>query len=66
MEWPRVVQQSEIQSRLIHDGVPVERAMMTASETRLLQLGDRYRIARSQGDVFLYAQGAGMFVTSDK
>ena len=64
MQWPEVVQQDQIQSRLINDGVPPERAMLVSSETARLQLGDRYRIARAEGDVFLYAQGAGMFITS--
>jgi hypothetical protein len=66
MQWPDVVQQDQIQSRLILDGIPVERAMKVSSETARLQLGDRYRIERTEGDVFLYAQGAGMFVTSGK
>jgi hypothetical protein len=66
MEWPQVVQLDEIQSRLINDGVPVERAMKITSELGTLRLGDRYRIERNQGDVFLYAQGGGMFVTSSE
>lgn len=64
MQWPEIVQQDQIQSRLIHDGVPVERAMKISSETARLQLGDRFRIERTEGELFLYAQGAGMFVTS--
>jgi hypothetical protein len=62
--WPEVIELGQIQSRLIHDGVPVERAMKVSSDAGLLQLGDRYRIEREQGDVYLYAQGGGMFVTS--
>lgn len=64
--WPEIVQLNEIQSRLINDQVPVERAMKITSELGTLQLGDRYRIERAQGDVFLYAQGGGMFVTSSQ
>ena len=64
MQWPEIVQQDQIQSRLILDGVPVERAMRISSETARLQLGDRYRVERDEGELFLYAQGAGMFVTS--
>jgi hypothetical protein len=40
--------------------------MQVASQASLLKLGDRFRIERAEGDVYLYAQGAGMFVTSDK
>lgn len=64
MEWPEVVHVGEVQSRLILDQVPVERAMKITSELGQLQLGARYRIERAQGDLFLYAQGGGMFVTS--
>jgi hypothetical protein len=59
--WPEVVQYMEVQSRLINDGVPVERAMKYTSEIARLQLGDRYRIERAQGDLFLYARGDGWF-----
>ena len=64
--WPPIVEQDQIQSRLINDDVPVERAMKIASEVALLRLGDRYRIERPQGDVYLYAQGGGMFVTASE
>lgn len=61
MAWPELVHVSEIQSRLLHDGVPVERAMKVTSEVGPLQRGARYRIERAQGDLYLYAQGAGYF-----
>jgi hypothetical protein len=66
MQWPEVIQGDTIQSRLINDGVPVERAMRVTSEIGRLRLGDRYRIERAEGDVFLYAQGGGMFITADR
>jgi hypothetical protein len=61
MEWPELVHVSEIQSRLLHDGMPVERAMKVTSEIGPLRHGDRYRIERAQGDLYLYAQGAGYY-----
>lgn len=64
MQWPDVIQGDTIQSRLINDGVPVERAMHTASQAGLLRLGDRFRVERPEGELFLYAQGGGMFVVS--
>jgi hypothetical protein len=65
MQWPGVIQGDTIQSRLINEGVPYERAVHTASQAGLLKLGDRFRVERAEGDLFLYAQGAGMFVVSD-
>lgn len=61
MEWPAVVHLSEIQSRLINDGVPVERAMKVTSEIGPLPQGYRYRIERTQGDLYLYVRGAGYY-----
>lgn len=59
--WPDLVHINEIQSRLLHDGVPVERTMKVTSEIAPLQHGARYRIERAQGDLYLYAQGAGWY-----
>lgn len=59
--WPDLVHCDEVQSRLIHDGMPVERAMGISSEVRTLVHGDRYRIERTQGNIMLYAQGAGWY-----
>ena len=61
MEWPQVVHITEIQSRLINDGVPVERAMKVTSEIGPLLNGDRYRIERGAGDLYLYAHGNGYY-----
>lgn len=54
MEWPEMVHASEIQTRLISDGVPVERAMSVSSELSLVPIGNKYRIERAQGDLYLY------------
>lgn len=59
--WPELVHISEIQSRLLLDGVPVERAMKVTSEVGTLPHGSRYRVERAQGDLYLYAQGAGYY-----
>lgn len=59
--WPEIVHVSEIQSRLLNDGVPVERAMKVTSEVGPLTLGARYKIERAQGDLYLYAQGSGWY-----
>ncbi len=64
MEWPQLVELCEIQSRLLNDGVPVERAMKITSEVGTLAHGARYKIERTQGDLYLYAQGAGYFYTA--
>jgi hypothetical protein len=64
MEWPDVIQGDTIASRLINEGVPAERAMHVASQASLVQLGGRFRVERAEGDLFLYGQGAGMFVVS--
>jgi len=55
MEWPNVVHVNEIQSRLIADGVPVERAMSVTSGLATVPIGGKYRIERAQGDLYLYA-----------
>jgi hypothetical protein len=52
--WPDTVHISEIQSFLLHDGVPVERAMRITSELGPLPPGDSYRIQREQGDIYLH------------
>lgn len=52
--WPEIVHSSEIQSRLIMDGVPVERAMSITSEVGTTPIGNRYKIERAQGDLYLY------------
>ena len=54
MEWPQMVHASEIQSRLIQDGLPVERAMSVSSELSLVPIGNRYKVERAQGDLYLY------------
>ena len=54
MEWPETVHVSEIQSRLIQDGVPIERAMAVASEIGTTPVGNRYKVERNQGDLFFY------------
>ena len=54
MGWPEMVHASEIQTRLIQDGVPVERAMTVASELGLTPIGNRYKVERSQGDLYFY------------
>lgn len=54
MEWPSMVHASEIQSRLIADGLPVERAMSVTSELSLVPIGYRYKVERAQGDLYLY------------
>lgn len=64
--WPEVVHLSEIQSRLILDAVPVERAMSVTSQLGLLPLGSRYRIERTQGDLYLYSRGNGYFNVADQ
>lgn len=64
MGWPELVHLSEIQSRLILDGMPVERAMKVTSEIGPLRLGDRYRVEREQGDLYLYPQGSGYYRTA--
>lgn len=61
MNWPETVHLSEIQSRLLHDGVPVERAMHVVSEVGSLQHGDRYRV---RDGLFFYALGAGYYRTA--
>jgi hypothetical protein len=61
MEWPVLVHISEIQSRLILDGVPVERAMRAASELATLNHGGRYRLERGAGDLYFYGQGSGYY-----
>jgi hypothetical protein len=55
MQWPDIVHVSEIQTRLIHDGVPVDRAMSAASEVGRVMPGGRYRMERAQGDLYFYA-----------
>ncbi len=62
--WPQIVHLNEVQSRLINDGFPIERAMRLTSEMGQLQLGDRFRLERTQGNLLFYAQGAGMFITA--
>lgn len=52
--WPEIVHASEIQSRLLMDGIPVERAMAMVSEIALVPIGERYKVDRAQGDLFLY------------
>jgi len=64
--WPSMVHLNEIQSRMLHDGLPVERTMVAVSELRLLQHGGRYRIERAQGDLYLYSQGNGYFAVADE
>ena len=54
MNWPEMVHVSEIQTRLIQDGVPVERAMTVASEVGTTPIGNRYKVERSQGDLYFY------------
>jgi hypothetical protein len=54
MEWPNMVHASEVQSRLIGDGVPVERAMSVTSALATVPIGGKYRIERAQGDLYLY------------
>jgi hypothetical protein len=66
MEWPTEVQLSEIQSRLIMDGVPVDRAMHDTSAIGQLRHGGRYKVERAQGDLFLYALGAGWYHVADE
>lgn len=59
--WPEIIHCDEVQSRLIHAEVPVERAMCIDSEVRTLQYGHSYRIELTDGPVVLYAQGGGWF-----
>jgi hypothetical protein len=59
--WPDLVHISEVQSRLILDGVPVERAMKVTSELGPLHHGGRYRVERAQGDLYFYVQGGGYY-----
>lgn len=54
MEWPGMVHASEVQSRLIADGLPVERAMQVTSQLGTIPIGGRYKIERTQGDLYLY------------
>jgi hypothetical protein len=61
MGWPELVHLSEIQSRLILDGVPVERAMKVTSEIGPMRLGERYRVERTQGDLYFYVEGSGYY-----
>lgn len=61
MGWPELVHLSEIQSRLILDGVPVERAMKVTSEIGPMRQGERYRVERAQGDLYLYVEGSGYY-----
>lgn len=62
--WPETVHLNEIQSRLINDGVPVERAMRITSEVGPIQRGSRYRIELPESVVVLYAQGDGWYRTA--
>jgi hypothetical protein len=61
MEWPEVIQFQHIQSTLILDGVPLERAQRYVSEIRQLGGGAKYHIERSGEDLYLYARGDGWF-----
>ena len=57
--WPDMVHANELQSRLIHDGMPPDRVMYVESQLGNLQLGEKFRIERTQGNLVLYPQGAG-------
>lgn len=59
--WPEIVHCDEVQSRLLNDGVPVERAMSIDSEVRTIPFGSTYRIELPSGPVVLYGQGGGWF-----
>jgi hypothetical protein len=62
MEWPEVIQFQHIQSTLILDGVPLERAQKYVSEIRQLQAGGKYHIERAGSpDLYLYVRGDGWF-----
>jgi hypothetical protein len=61
MGWPVLVHISEVQPRLILDGLPVERAMRAVSELATLHHGGRYRVEHSEGDLYFYAQGSGYY-----
>jgi hypothetical protein len=66
MEWPQVVHISEIQSRLINDGFPIERAMKATSEIGPLQNGARYRLEHNGKDLYFYAHGNGYYHVADE
>lgn len=66
MEWPQVVHISEIQSRLIIDGFPTERAMKATSELGPLPNGSRYRLEHEGKDLYFYAHGNGYYHVADE
>lgn len=49
-----MVHVSELQSRLINDGVPVDRAMSLATEIGAVPVGGRYRLERAAGPLYFY------------
>jgi len=53
--WPDVVHLNEIQSRLINEGMPAERAMLATSEIGLVRFGGTYRLERAAGALYLSA-----------
>jgi hypothetical protein len=61
MEWPASVQLNEIQSRLIYDDVPTERAMMIMSEVAKLPMGAEYTVERPQGNLRFRLIAPGYF-----
>lgn len=61
MEWPEIVRYDEVQSRLINDGMPVERVMRVVSELRTTPHGGRYRVERAVDALLFYAMGNGYY-----
>ena len=53
MSWPEAVHASEVQSRLLQEGVPVERAMQMTSELRNVPPGGTYRVELAGGSAVL-------------
>jgi hypothetical protein len=56
--WPEIVHLSEIQGRLLGDGVPAERAMFLTTQLAQMQPGQSRRVERPQGDIYLYRTDA--------
>lgn len=48
-----MVHGGEVQSRLLQEGIPVERAMQMTSELRTVPPGGTYRVALTQGGAIL-------------
>jgi hypothetical protein len=59
--WPDMVQFDEVRDRLLLEGMPAERVFQIHSEIRHLRLGDRARVERAGGNLFLLAQGDGWY-----